>query len=72
MDSTTSKPQEGSTFKDSLPKCFITTNSTAVLSRGAVNRREVLRTCFHLNFYTYIDQNLYSAEISIQNTIFSM
>ena len=56
MYSTTSKPQEGSTCKYSLPKCFITTNSTAKLSRGAVNRGEVLRTCFHLNFYTSIKQ----------------
>ena len=40
--------------KNSLPKCFITTNSAAKLLRGAVNRGEVLRTCFHLNFYTSI------------------
>ena len=56
MYSITSKPQEGSTCKDSLPKCFITTNSTAKLSRGAVNRGEVLRICFHLNFYTSMKQ----------------
>ena len=56
MYSTTSKPQGGSTCKDSLPKCFMTVNSTAKLSRGAVNRDEVLRTCFHLNFYTSIKQ----------------
>ena len=56
MYSTTSKPQEGSTSKDSLPKCFITANSTAKLSRGAMNRGEVLRTCFHLDFYTSIKQ----------------
>ena len=56
MYSTTSKPQEGSTCKDSLPKCFMTTNSTAKLSRGAVNRGGILRTCFHLNFYTSIKQ----------------
>ena len=56
MYSTTSKPEEGSTSKDSLPKCFITANSTAKLSRGAMNRGEVLRTCFHLNFYTSIKQ----------------
>ena len=56
MYSTTSKPQGGSTCKDSLPKCFMTVNSTAKLSRGAVNRGEVLRTCFHLNFYTLIKQ----------------
>ena len=36
---TISKPQEGSTCKDSHAKCFITTNSTAKLklSLGAVN-----------------------------------
>ena len=34
---TTSKQQEGCTFKDSHPKCFKTTNSTAMLSPGAVN-----------------------------------
>ena len=72
MYSTTSKPQEGSTCKDSLPKCFMTTNPPAKLSRGAMNRGEVLRTCFHLNFYTYFDQTIYSAEISIENTIFNM
>ena len=37
MYTTTSKQQEGCTFEDSHPKCFITTNSTAKLSRGAVN-----------------------------------
>ena len=41
MYTTTSKQQEGCTFEDSHPKCFITTNSTAKLSRGAVNRGEV-------------------------------
>ena len=38
---TTSKQQEGCTFKDSHPKCFVTTNSTAKLSPGAVNRGDV-------------------------------
>ena len=38
---TTSKLQEGCTFKESHPKCFITTNSTAKLSPGAVNRGDV-------------------------------
>ena len=38
MYTTTSKQQEGCTFEDSHPECFITTNSTAKLSRGAVNR----------------------------------
>ena len=41
MYTTTSKQQEGYTFKYSHPKCFITTNSTAKLSRGAVNRGDV-------------------------------
>ena len=40
MYTTISKPQEGSTRKDSHAKCFITTNSTAKLSPGAVNRGE--------------------------------
>ena len=38
MYTTTSKQQEGCTFEDSHPNCFITTNSKAKLSRGAVNR----------------------------------
>ena len=41
MYTTTSKQQEGCTFEDSHPKCFITTNFTAKLSRGAVNRGDV-------------------------------
>ena len=41
MYTTTSKQQEGCTFEDSHPKCFITTNLTAKLSRGAVNRGDV-------------------------------
>ena len=41
MYTTTSKQQEGCTFKDSHPKCFKTTNSTAMLSPGAVNRGDV-------------------------------
>ena len=45
----------------------MTTNSTAKLLRGAVNCGEVLRTCFHLNFYMYFNQTIYSAEISMQN-----
>ena len=45
MYTTTSKQQEGCTFKYSHPTCFITTNSTAKLSPGAVNRGDVL-TCF--------------------------
>ena len=49
MYTTTSKQQEGCMFKDSHPKCFITTNfdnSTAKLSPGAVNRGDVLTACF--------------------------
>ena len=48
MYTTTSKQEEGCTFKDSHPKCFITilTNSTAKLSPGAVNRGDVLTACF--------------------------
>ena len=47
MYTTTSKQQEGCTFKDSHPKCFKTTNSTAMLSPGAVNRGDVhvLKMC---------------------------
>ena len=41
MYTTTSKQQECCTFEDSHPKCVITTNSTAKLSRGAVNRGDV-------------------------------
>ena len=40
MYTTISKPQEGSTCKDSHAKCFITTNSTVKLSPGAMNRSE--------------------------------
>ena len=46
MYTATSKQQEGCTFKDSHPKCFITTNSTALLSPGALNRGDVLTACF--------------------------
>ena len=45
MYTTTSKQQEGCTFKDSHPKWFITTNftnSTAKLLPRAVNRGEIL------------------------------
>ena len=45
MYTTTSKQQEGSTCKDSYPNCFIATNSTAKLWRGAMNRGEILRAC---------------------------
>ena len=46
MYTTTFKQQEGCTFNDSHPKCFMTTNSTAKLSPGAVNRGDVLTACF--------------------------
>ena len=50
MYTTTSKQQEGCTFKDSHPECFITTNfakfHSAELSPGAVNRGDVLTACF--------------------------
>ena len=49
MYTTTSKQQEGCTFKDSHPKCFITTNfdkfHREVFAR-AVNRGDVLTACF--------------------------
>ena len=67
MDTTTSKQQEVCTFKNSHPKCFITTNSIARLSPGAVNCGEVFRACFrhfqlcfHLNFYTSIKLIFYT------------
>ena len=67
MDTIASKQQEGFTFKNSHPKCFITTNSIARLSPGAVNRGEVFRACFrnfqlcfHLNFYTLIKLIFYT------------
>ena len=41
MYTTTSKQQEGCTFEDSHPKCFITTNYSTKISRGAVNRGDV-------------------------------
>ena len=48
MYTTTSKQQEGCTFDDSHPKCFITTNSTAKLSPGAVN---AVMSCFESVIY---------------------
>ena len=62
MYTTISKTQEGSTYKDSQEKCFTTTNSTPKLYRGAMNRGEVLRACFHHFFaafslkFQHIDQ----------------
>ena len=56
MYTTTSKQQEGFTSKYSHPKCFITTNSTAKLSRGAVNRGDVhvLRVSYKGQFDTTV------------------
>ena len=45
MYTTTSKRQHGSTCKISSPNCFIATDSTAKLWRGAMNRGEILRAC---------------------------
>ena len=71
MDTITSKQQEGFTFKNSHPKCFITTNFMARLSPGAVYRNEVFRACFrnfqlcfHLNFYTSIKLIFYTKHTS--------
>ena len=49
MYTTTSKQQEGCTFKDSHPKCFITTNFDKFHREAfarAVNRGDVLTACF--------------------------
>ena len=49
MYTTTSKQQEGCTFKDSHPKCFITTNFDKFHRDAfarAVNRGDVLTACF--------------------------
>ena len=49
MYSKTSKSQEGCTFKDSHPKCFITTNFDKFHRETvakAVNRGDVLTACF--------------------------
>ena len=46
---TTSKQQEGCTFKDSHPKCFITTNFDKFHREAfarAVNRGDILTACF--------------------------
>ena len=49
MYTTTSKQQEGCTFKDSHPKCFITTNfdkfHREAFARGG-ERGDVLTACF--------------------------
>ena len=49
MYTTTSKQEEGCTFKDSHPKCFITTNFDKFHREAfarAVNRGDVLTACF--------------------------
>ena len=49
MYTTTSKKQEGCTFKDSHPKCFLMTNFDKFHREAfarAVNRGDVLTTCF--------------------------
>ena len=52
MYTTTSKQQEGCTFKDSHPKCIITTNfdkfhrEAFARAIGAINRGDVLTACF--------------------------
>ena len=61
MYTITSKQQEGSTCKDSYPKCFITTSFDKYHREGAINPGEILNACFrhfplffHLNFCTSI------------------
>ena len=49
MYTTTSKQQEGCMFKDSHPKCFITTNFDKFYREAfarAMNRGDVLTACF--------------------------
>ena len=49
MYTTTSKQQEGCTFKDSHPKCFITTNFDKFHREAfarVVNRGDALTACF--------------------------
>ena len=49
MYTATSKQQEGCTFKDSHPKCFITTNFDKFHREAfarAVNRGDILTACF--------------------------
>ena len=49
MYTATSKQQEGCTFKDSHPKCFITTNFDKFHREAfarAVNRDDILTACF--------------------------
>ena len=46
MYTITSKRQEGSTCKDSYPKCFITINFDKFHGEGGINRGEILRACF--------------------------
>ena len=46
MHTTTSKQQEGCTFKDSHPKCFITTNCDKFHRKAFAKGGEVLTACF--------------------------
>ena len=46
MYTTTSKQQEGCTFKDSHPKCFITTNFDKFHREAFARRGDVLRARF--------------------------
>ena len=80
MYTATPKQQEDSTYKDSHPKCFITTNlinSTAKLSPRAMNRGEILRACFrhfppcfHFNFFASITIKLILKYLN--KTLFNM
>ena len=65
MYTTISKPQEGSSCKYSHAKCFTTTNSTAKLSPGGVNRGEfesvspmrvsaIFPLCFHSKLFATV------------------
>ena len=70
IDTTTSKQQEGCTFKNSHPKCFMTTNSIARLSPGAVNRGEVFRVGFSLSYTIYLETallNIFGQKSVIEN-----
>ena len=73
----TSKQQEGSTRKDSYPKCFITTNFDEFQREGAINRGEILRacfrhfpSCFHFNFYASIKLLSFCAHVNNSAEIF--
>ena len=63
MYTTTSKQEECSTCKDSHPKYFITTNSTAKRWRGVMNRGKVLRACLHIVQIDIQQKYLYKTQI---------